>query len=201
MISTTCHVASKFAITGILSLCFFREAVIRPAQRDRTVSAGRIVASGCLSTFILIVAAHRTASKILRGEIGISSADENPTDTVSTVTAPDRPVSISSSPVPDSIPDITIDLPSSSIPVPDSTSPSDNTTIDLCIPSSHVLPSPSTPSDITMPVVDLSNSSTCISPPAPHDITTIDLSTSSGYVSPPSPRNITIIDVPDLANC
>ncbi|KAG2131331.1 hypothetical protein DEU56DRAFT_914480 [Suillus clintonianus] len=182
MISTTCHVASKFAITGILSLCFFREAVIRPAQRDRTASAGRIVASGCLSTVILLMAAHRTASKILRGEIGISSAGENPIDAVPTVTACDNTTTnlpISSLHVPDSIPNITIDLPFPSTPVPDSTSPS----------------------DIAMPAVDLSNSSTCISPPTPHEITPIDLSTSSEYVSPPSPHNITIIDLPDLDNC
>ncbi|KAG2135125.1 hypothetical protein DEU56DRAFT_399378 [Suillus clintonianus] len=165
MISTSCHIVSRLAITGALSVGFFNQAVLRPIRSGpRTGSANRMVASVCTTTVILVIAAHRTAGKILSGEIGAPSTGEL-TDTVPT--APDgparklnqetRPVAIlsslqsqtpsfpssssssssSSSPVRESTPSITIPLDlSNSTSECTSLSTTLNTTLDLSPPIS-----------------------------------------------------------------
>ncbi|KAG1849211.1 hypothetical protein F4604DRAFT_96030 [Suillus subluteus] len=74
MISTTVYVASRLAITGLISVLFFEETVLRPIRSGpRKVSAGLVV-SAFKSTIILILAADEAASIYLSNDNGAPSA-------------------------------------------------------------------------------------------------------------------------------
>ncbi|KIK41286.1 hypothetical protein CY34DRAFT_217883 [Suillus luteus UH-Slu-Lm8-n1] len=75
MISTTFYVASRVALTSLISVSFFEETVLRPIQSGpRKVSAGLVV-SALKSTIILILAADEAASMYLNDETSAPSTD------------------------------------------------------------------------------------------------------------------------------
>ncbi|KAG0697038.1 hypothetical protein DFH29DRAFT_1004063 [Suillus ampliporus] len=69
MISITLHLASRIAITGFLSVSFFRETVVRPTvqvlSEPKKVSAGLVVSTFGMSTIILLLAANEAAQRFL----------------------------------------------------------------------------------------------------------------------------------------
>ncbi|KIK40886.1 hypothetical protein CY34DRAFT_242936 [Suillus luteus UH-Slu-Lm8-n1] len=73
MISTTFYVASRVALTSLISVSFFEETVLRPIRSGpRKVSAGLVV-SALKSTIILILAADEAASMYLNDETSAPS--------------------------------------------------------------------------------------------------------------------------------
>ncbi|KAG1775139.1 hypothetical protein EV702DRAFT_1199734 [Suillus placidus] len=73
MISITFYVASRLAITGLISVSFFEETVLRPIRSgSRKVSAGLVV-SAFKSTIILILAADEAASTYLSNDTSAPS--------------------------------------------------------------------------------------------------------------------------------
>ncbi|KAG2342626.1 hypothetical protein BDR05DRAFT_1060090 [Suillus weaverae] len=82
MISTTFYVASRLAITGLISVSFFEETVLRPIRSgSRKVSAGLVV-SAFKSTIILILAADEAASIYLSNGTGSPSTGGHIPDAV-----------------------------------------------------------------------------------------------------------------------
>jgi hypothetical protein len=82
MISTTFYVASRVALTGMISVSFFEETVLRPIwSGPRKVSAGLVV-SALKSTVILILAADEAASMYLSDDTGAPSTDGHLHDAV-----------------------------------------------------------------------------------------------------------------------
>ncbi|KAG1764734.1 hypothetical protein EDD22DRAFT_882520 [Suillus occidentalis] len=82
MISTTFYVASRVALTSLISISFFEDTVLRPIRSGpRKVSAGLVV-SALKSTIILILAADEAASMYLSNETSAPSTDGHIDDAV-----------------------------------------------------------------------------------------------------------------------
>ncbi|KAG1761750.1 hypothetical protein EDD22DRAFT_894958 [Suillus occidentalis] len=150
MISTTFYVASRVALTSLISVSFFEETVLRPIRSGpRKVSAGLVV-SALKSTIILILAADEAASMYLSNETSTPSTDGHIHDPVpakpelvGTVCPacelhqgyPDRLSPVDSA-TPDQAPNIFFPFHSTSTlssPVLESTTPRDITIFDLPI--------------------------------------------------------------------
>jgi len=85
MISTTFYVASRVAITGLISVLFFEETVLHPIRSGpKKVSAGLVV-SAVKSTIILILAADEAASIYLSNDTSAPSAGGHIPDAIPAV--------------------------------------------------------------------------------------------------------------------
>jgi len=85
MISTTFYIASRVAITGLISVLFFEETVLHPIRSGpKKVSAGLVV-SAVKSTIILILAADEAASIYLSDDTSAPSAEGHIPDAVPAV--------------------------------------------------------------------------------------------------------------------
>ncbi|KAG1741877.1 uncharacterized protein EDB91DRAFT_319229 [Suillus paluster] len=95
MISIT-YVGKRVAITGFLSVYFFRETVVRPTvqlRSDPKVSASLVVSEFCISTITLVLAANYAARKFLSMNSGTFTGD-NATGGIPTAPSPRPPAHV-----------------------------------------------------------------------------------------------------------